>query len=89
MFGRGYWQLPQSRLKLFVPDHVSYRRDGSMYQAGVEPDVYAPFEQRDAERAKAHALVEGLRVALERVGESPGNMTAAGETHVHRSDNHE
>jgi hypothetical protein len=69
MFGRVYWELPQSGFRLYVPDHVSYRRDGSLYQAGVTPDVFVRFEQSEIKVVKAHALVDGLRVVFERVGE--------------------
>jgi len=66
-FGSIYWTLEHSGLELLIPDHESYRRNGTSYQAGVTPDVYARFDSRDDDNERAHALVEGLRQALARI----------------------
>ncbi len=69
-FGQTSWPLENSGLELYLPDHASYRRDGTSYQAGVTPDVPVRFDPRDDDATKARALVEGLRELLQRVHET-------------------
>jgi hypothetical protein len=38
-FARSPILLPHTGLELYMPDSVAYRRDGSNYRAGVEPDI--------------------------------------------------
>lgn len=69
--GNNYWTLEHSRLELLIPDHESFRRDGTSYQAGVTPDVFARFDPKDDEQVKAQALFEGLLPVLKRLPQPP------------------
>lgn len=76
-FGQTYWPLEHSGLEFYLPDHASYRRDGTSYQAGVTPDVPVRFDPRDDEATKGRALVQGLREVLQRA--SGEGFLAAGD----------
>ncbi len=69
MFGQTSWPLETSGLELYLPDHASYRRDGTSYQAGVTPDVSVGFDPRDSDATKGRALANGLRELLRRTSE--------------------
>ncbi len=47
-FGAVHWTLANSKVKVYVPDHASYRRDGTNLNAGVTPDEPARFGPREA-----------------------------------------
>ena len=48
-------------LELHIPDYVAYRRDGSSYRNGVEPDVTVGWEADDDGKVRARRLVAALR----------------------------
>jgi hypothetical protein len=48
-------------LELHIPDYVAYRRDGSSYRNGVEPDITVGWEPDDDGKLRAWRLVAALR----------------------------
>jgi hypothetical protein len=79
MLGRGYWELRHSHLRVYIPDHASFRRDGTSYQAGIAPDVPAAFEPDGDETAEARAFVEGLPAVLDRQSGSQSGSRAVAQ----------
>lgn len=61
IFGLSWWTLEHSGLEFYMPDHESYRRDGSSYRAGVDSDVLVRLDPREDSASKAEWLVEALR----------------------------
>ena len=60
--------LLASALELHVPDTVQYRRDGSNYRAGIEPDILTGWGPDEDDAEKAKWLVGALKQALESKG---------------------
>ena len=56
--------LVYSDLELHVPDEVKYRRDGSNYRAGIEPDLLTGWGPDQSEAERARWLIEALREVL-------------------------
>jgi C-terminal processing protease CtpA/Prc len=48
-------------LELHIPDYVAYRRDGSSYRNGVEPDIATGWEDGGDDKQRAERLVAALR----------------------------
>ena len=67
---RGDWPTTfrKSALELHVPDSVEYRRDGSSYRAGIEPDILTGWGPDEDAAEKGKWLVGALRQALETKG---------------------
>lgn len=57
-----------SRLELHIPDVVDYRRDGSTYRNGIEPDILTGWGPDQDSSEKARWLIEALRQALQEKG---------------------
>lgn len=55
----------KSALELHVPDSVEYRRDGSSYRAGIEPDILTGWGPDEDAAEKGKWLVGALGQALE------------------------
>ncbi len=62
--------FPNSALELHMPDAVAYRRDGSSYRNGIEPDIVTGWGPHESASEKAKEFVEALKQALERGGAS-------------------
>ena len=62
--------FPNSALELHMPDAVAYRRDGSSYRNGIEPDIVTGWGPHESASEKAKKFVEALKQALERGGAS-------------------
>lgn len=60
MMSQLWWQLEHTGLKFCLPDHESYRRDGSSYRAGVMPDVPIDMDKDDDPSLQARRLVKAL-----------------------------
>ena len=45
-----------SRLRVHLPDHATYRKDGSNATAGVTPDVCVGWGRREAAEVRARRL---------------------------------
>jgi hypothetical protein len=78
MFGRGCWELLHSHLGVYIPDFADVRRDGTSYQAGVSPDVPAPFDPDNEDVTEARAFIEALPALLDRLpAPQSGSLAAA------------
>lgn len=66
--GHSPYTFKHSRLELHVPDEVEYRRDGSNYRDGIEPDLLTGWGPDQDASEKARWLIEALRQVLETKG---------------------
>jgi hypothetical protein len=59
-FGGIKWVLPNSKLRVFMPDCIRYRKDGSNEYVGITPDL-AIWTKEDNKTARLEKLLRALR----------------------------